>query len=313
MGLSSVDIRPLGRLSRLMAHPSSAQAETHFAGLDLYRQLGGNCIYLHGEGGETHSRQAAGRWLRERGLGDEIFVSAQIAHDHCDNANQSAIDRFTAGGVEEDVAKDLDLIGVRRLDLVTLGDKPRSPLDPVIDAMAREINAGRLRAYALANWSADRIVAAIDYARRAGLPAPAAIFTTELSLLRASAPLWPEYAPFAGDVERVVREHRLAVLAHVDDLNLGQCLLEDVEGLSQWRPHWISRWQHPDNAGIVKRVQAVAQQQGVAPRAVNVAWVLHRPFPVVGIVSLPALLTDRAKQYECAWQQTFDEAALAKL
>jgi hypothetical protein len=53
-------------LSRFMAAPSSSRPDLHLGGLDLFERIGGNCIYLHGEGGETHSRTTTGRWLRDR-------------------------------------------------------------------------------------------------------------------------------------------------------------------------------------------------------------------------------------------------------
>src|SRR5579862_3566568 len=103
-----IEIPSLGRaLTNIMAAPSSAEPETHAAGLDRYRALGGNCIHLHGEGGETHTRRATGEWLRDNGLRTEFFVCTQICHEGWDEAAARPIDRFTAEAVAEDIDADL--------------------------------------------------------------------------------------------------------------------------------------------------------------------------------------------------------------
>jgi hypothetical protein len=46
--------------------------------------------------------------------------------------------------------------------------------------------------------------------------------------------------------------------------------------------------------------------------SVNVAWLLNQPFPVVAVVSLPALLT-RPAEYERASQMLLEESDLQLL
>lgn len=288
----------LGRdLSRLMANPSSANPETHVAGSDLYHRLGGNCLYLHGEGDETHSRQTTGRWLRERGLRDHFFLTTQACHDGWDEVNSRPIDRFTSEAVLEDVARDLELLQTDRIDLVGLADRPLSPVEPVLIALAGEIAVGRVGNYGLSSWSADRVQQAIDCANRRGLPCPAALFTTELALPRATESLWPEYPSFDSQLQEIAERHSLTVLAHVEDFNLGQCLFMEKESPPPWRAHWIDRWDHLANESLVRRVQSFAAARGLTTREVNLSYVLNQPFPVIGIVSLPTLLNDRGGEY----------------
>ena len=301
------------RLSRFMANPSSSAPESHWAGLDAYHRLGGNCIYVHGEGGETHTRETTGRWLRERHLRSRFFLSTQVCHDDWDEMNQRPIGRFTALGLEEDVRKDLELIGTGRIDLIGLSHHPNLPVEPVIDAVRREISAGRVGGYGFCNWPAARIHEAADYAGRSGAPRPAAVFTTELSLLRSTEPLWPEYPPFSQELEAAVIAHRLWVLAHVGDLNLGQCLLGEEDAISRLRPRWMTRWQHPENPRIVERIRKYSAEKGLTPREVNLAWVLHRSFPVVAIAGLPSMLTERRIEYERVTERTFDTEELDRL
>jgi aryl-alcohol dehydrogenase-like predicted oxidoreductase len=290
MAIARSFVAPLNRsLSRLVANPSSGHPDAHVAGLDLFESLGGNCLYLHGEGGETHSREATGRWLSVPGR-SEFFLATQICHDDWDDATATPIIRFTEQAVAEDVTKNLELLAIDHIDLVCLGDQPTLPLEPIIDALARQIEGGRIGQYGLCSWSASRIRHAIAYARQRDVPTPAAALTTELALPRATGPLWPEYPPFDQELENVVCDNSLAGLAHVEDFNLGQCLFDEDGVRRPWRPNWIARWNHPSNAALVARTQAFASSRGLTPREVNLSYILSLPFSVLGIISLPALL-----------------------
>jgi aryl-alcohol dehydrogenase-like predicted oxidoreductase len=167
--------------------------------------------------------------------------------------------------------------------------------------------------YGLSGWSAKRIRLAIDYAKRVSTCPPPALFTTELSLPRAISPLWPEYVPFSRTVEELVLGTGLAVFAHVEDFNIGQSLFGAEEIAAPMRSNWVTRWHHPDNAALVGRVEAFAVHHGLTPREVNLGWVLQRPFPVVGIISLLILLTDRRIQYERASKMAFGDDELEAL
>ncbi len=312
MAFRQIEIPTLGRrLSGVMAHPSSAaDADTHKLALDEYRRLGGNCIHLHGEGGERHTRRAAGQWLRSHDRRPEFFLCTQICHEGWDDTAQRPLDRFTPEAVGEDVDSDLELLGTEYLDLVYLDDRPQAPLEPVIEAIGREIRRGRVRAFGFRNWTAERIKAAHAHISREGLPGAAAIVTTELALASSTGPLWPEYVPFDAEHEQVVCALRLAVFAHADDVNLGQCLYEDGDAISRMRPHWIERWKHSANPDLVQRVRRFAASRGLTPREVNVAWLLNQAFPAVAVVNLPSLPTARRIEYERASQLPLEEADL---
>jgi aryl-alcohol dehydrogenase-like predicted oxidoreductase len=314
MPIRRLTVPSLGRsLSNLMAAPSSAEPATHEAGQDAYHRMGGNCLHLHGEGGETHSRSATGDWLRTRGLRPEFFLCTQICHDEWDESTNSSIDRFTAGAIREDIAADMELLKTAFVDLVYLDDRPGTPFEPIIDALADEVAAGRIRAWGIRNWTADRIRAARDYTARAGLPFASAVITTELALPVATTPLWPEYIPFDAALERVVRESGLAVFAHAGDLTVGHCLFGDEEANERMRPEWMSRWQTPANMSLAGQVLRIASERNVTPHEINLAWLLNRPFPVIGIVGLPTLLGGQGARYERAAQWIFDDSDLRTL
>lgn len=308
MPLRFTDVPSLGRrLTNLMAAPSSAEPETHKAGLDAYRRLGGNCIHLHGEGGETHSRRAVGDWLHRHGLRPQFFLCTQICHDAWNEANHTAVSRFHPDAVHEDIAVDLQLIGIDALDLVYLDDSRDEPFEPIVDAMGQAISEGTIGSYGVRNWTAARIRGANAYAASTGQPGISAIVTTELSLLHATSPLWPEYLPVDAEMRRVMLELGLAVFAHVNDMTTGQAIFDDGETQSVSRPRWMQRWQDPANQEVVSRVRQLAASRGVTTRELNIGYLLTEPFPVIGIFSLP-LLTTRLTDFQRASNLALSEA-----
>jgi len=309
MDFRQVELPTLKRvLSNIMAHPSSADPDAHEAGLDEYARLGGNAIHLHGEGGETHSRRATGRWLQQRGRRPEFFLCTQIGHAGWDEAEGREIDRFTASAVSEDIDADLELLETKYLDFVYLDDNPRSPFEPVIEAIGRQIELGRIRAFGVRNWDAKRLVAAQGHLSANSLPGIAAVVTTELALPDAQEPLWPEYVPFEPELRAAVEALHLPVFAHAADINLGQCLFGDEDVSARLRKHWLERWHDPANHALVERVESFAAARGLTTREVNIAWLLSQKFPCIAITPLPHMLMGRRSEYQRASHFLLNEA-----
>ena len=269
-----------------MAHPSSAADTNLPANLLAYHQQGGNALHLHGEGGETHSRIAAGEWLAMYGCKELFFICTQVCHDEWDEDAQLPIDRFTPEALKQDVATDIALIGTDHLDMVYFDDRPDLTFEPIVEAIGLEIAAGRLHTFGVRNFTAPRLNAIHSYASRTIGQGVGAVITTELSMLKAKWPLWPEYVAFDATLIQTVTDLGLSVFAHAGDLTFGQCLFGDEVPLARLRPEWVERWQHPDNAVTVKEIKTLATVSGRTPREVQMEWILNQPFPVVAIVGV---------------------------
>ncbi len=57
-------------------------------------------------------------------------------------------------------------------------------------------------------------------------------------------------------------------------------------------------------------MRAFAAAQGLTPAEVNLAWLFKRGFPVIALVSLPDLLSERRVLMERSSEQLIDLAAL---
>src|SRR5262249_18470781 len=153
---------------------------------------------------------------------------------------------------------------------------------------------------------------AINYARRKKIRTPVAIFTTELSLLYSTGPLWPEYFPFTAELAQTVVENHLAVFAHVEDFTLGYCRI-DATVARGWRPNWVARWSDARNEPLLDRLHEFARRRELTVRVVNLAYVLNQCFPVIGIVSLPTLLADSSGEYPHATEIRLPQSELDEL
>ncbi|MFO1496932.1 MAG: aldo/keto reductase [Verrucomicrobiota bacterium] len=306
MPLRQIDIPGLrASLTNVMACPSSAAPDWHQAGLDHFHQLGGNCIHLHGEGGETHSRRGVGQWLKRWGLREQFFLCSQIGHEGWDPIARRAVNRCTPEAIAEDISTDLALLGTDYLDLVYIANPPGPALPAVLEAVVGEIDYGRIRAFGVRNWPAEDIRAAQAHAESLGAAGIRAIVTTELALPSARSPLWPQDIPFRL-LEEVVRDLGLAVFAHADDFNIGEYLFE--ESTAAVHPRWKQRWEQPANRLLAERVRQLSVRNGHAPQVINLAWLTNRPFPVVALLSLPDLLSARGATVESASCLVLSEA-----
>ena len=292
-----------------MLSPSSDAATMEERAFENYLRLGGDSIHLHGEGGEVSGRKAVGAWLSRRGLRPRFFLCSQICHDGWNEVEQRPIDRFSPQAVLEDISTDLDLLATEYLDLVYFDDRPGVSFEPVIEAFAAEVRGGRVRAFGLRNCPAGRIRAIQQYAANLQLPGASAVFTTELALAKAIGPLWPEYIPFDSQLMDTVHSLGIAVFAHADGINLGQCLYHRDNGAEPANSRWVRRWQHPENPRLIERVQSFAGERRLTPREINVAWMLNQNIHVMAVVASHELLA-HAAEYERASQLLLNQTDL---
>ena len=173
----------------VMAAPASSQYDSLEPRLDAFRALGGNCLHIHGEGGETQSRIETGKWICERGVREIFFLASQICHDGWNELLQQEVNRFTPGAVREDIALERELIGTEYLDFAYFDDRPDKPFEEVILAIGAELEAGKLRAFGARNFSEKRLRTVHEYAKKAIGNGFSAVVTTEHSLYTPNLPL----------------------------------------------------------------------------------------------------------------------------
>ena len=128
--------------------------------MDLYVNAGGMFIdtgnsynqwSAHGKGGE--SEVVVGRWLRERGNRDDLFIASKVGFGY-----EDVPDGLAASTIISECEKSLKRLGVDYLDLYYAHkDDPRTPLEETLGAFQKLVEAGKVRFVGASNCRAWRL------------------------------------------------------------------------------------------------------------------------------------------------------------
>lgn len=270
----------------------TADEVTSFDILDAYAAAGGNAIDVADaypywapgcSGGE--SEEIVGRWMAARGNRSDIVVCTKVGKFPGDH-----------GLSYEQVIHGADA-SLRRLqtDYIDLyychADDPGTPLEETLRALGALVGAGKVRAIAASNYTADRLDEALRIADEMGLPRFCAL-QPHYSLV--------ERQEYEGTLQDLCEREGLGCLPYWP-LAAGFLTGKYTEPPGQVaRADSVSRFQTPRNDAILDVVRTIASRHGVAPATVALAWLLTRPTVVAPIASvsrvdqLPALVASTA-------------------
>lgn len=174
IGSSDLEVAPLGLGGNVFGW--TADEKTSFAILDSFVDAGGTMIdtadvysaWVPGHrGGESET--VIGRWLkRDPSKRDKIVIATKVG--------------FTAGLAPETIAPSceasLQRLGIDTIDLYYHHkDDPKVPLAESLAAVDALVNAGKVRAIGLSQYSPDRLDEAMKTTEQNGLTRPCALQT----------------------------------------------------------------------------------------------------------------------------------------
>jgi aryl-alcohol dehydrogenase-like predicted oxidoreductase len=234
--------------------------------LDRYYAAGGRALDLANVYRDGEAAQAAGKWLRKRGLAGDMVLWAKGCHPPSCHPDL----------VQQETEHALRLTGLEYLDVFLLHrDNPEVPVQAWVDALDAEVAAGRIGAFGVSNWRLGRTrelaVAAAGRGEH-GLVA----FSNHFSLAELVAEPWPDCI--------AVTKAELPELAGLGLRMLAWSSLATGYFAGREQPSWVS----PGNAARRDRARELAAQRGVSPTAIALAYVLHQDdhvLPVIGTVS----------------------------
>ncbi|ADB31359.1 aldo/keto reductase [Kribbella flavida DSM 17836] len=173
------------RVSRLalgaMLMGTRTDESTSYAILDRYVEAGGSFIdtsnnyafWINGtQGGE--SEQLLGRWLRSRGLGDEVAIATKVGGRPPRPAKQLSedLEGLAPEVIKESAARSLENLGRDRLDVYYAHiPDPAVPLAAQVEAFGTLAAEGTVGLVGLSNHWAWQVERARSLAAQAGLPA----------------------------------------------------------------------------------------------------------------------------------------------
>ncbi|KRE98899.1 aldo/keto reductase [Paenibacillus sp. Soil766] len=244
--------------------------------LHHYLAIGGNTIdsahiYCGGQ-----SEQAIGIWLDETGKREEMVLFTKGSH-HDQNGprvNPEAIRHDLMTSLERMRTDYIDLYGLHR-------DDPATPVGVIVEALNEHLEAGHIRAFGGSNWTHQRLQEANDYAAKHGLVG-FSFSSPNLSLAKPNEPFWAGCVSADAETLRWHEEQQFPLLSWS----------------SQARGFFTGRYSPEvrDNADLVRvfysdenwtrlqRAQQLAQEKGVSPIQIALAYVLSQPLPACALI-----------------------------
>ena len=264
---------------------------------DNYFEYGGNTFdtaHIYGGG---RMEQLLGMWMANRGIRDDVVVIGKGAH--------------TPANFPDRVGPQLDLtlerLGTDHIDLYFLHrDNTEVPVGEWIDVLNAERAAGRIRAFGGSNWSLSRVQAANAYAA-ANCLTPFAAVSNNFSLARMVEPVWAGcVASSTAEWRTWLEAEQLALFPWSSQARgfftnrFDAIRTAKSKGADGWFGNQPSDaelqrcWFADDNFQRRARTVALADERGVEPINVALAYVLGQPFPCFALFGPRVLAETRS-------------------
>jgi aryl-alcohol dehydrogenase-like predicted oxidoreductase len=291
-----MDKRPLGR-SGLHAAPLAlggnvfgwtADEPTSFAILDRFVEGGFNLIdtantystWAPGHAG-GESETIIGKWLKKSGKRDQVLVATKVG------MKMDGAEGLERSQIEKHVEASLARLQTDRIDLYqTHKDDPGTPVEETLEALARLVKAGKVRAIGASQYGPERLRESLEASRRLDLP--------RYETLQPEFNLY-DRAGFEGGLQPVALEYGLAVIPF---FGLAKGFLSgkyrkasDIEGRP--RAAGLKKYFEGDRGmRILAALDSAGKRLGATPAQVSLAWIMAQPAiaaPIVSVTSVAQL------------------------
>ncbi|MFJ2862650.1 aldo/keto reductase [Kitasatospora sp. NPDC087314] len=292
LGASDLSVFPLSLGGNVFGW--TADEQQSFAVLDAYAAAGGNFVdtadvysaWVPGNtGGESET--VIGNWLRSRGNRDDVVVATKVGlHPEARGLSAANIKASAEGSLRR--------LGVERIDLYYTHQDDDTPVEEFVTALDELVREGKVGAVAASNIGAERLAEALAFAEREGLAKYVAVQPHYNLVSRGT---------FEGPLADVVAEHGLATVPYYALASgfLTGKYRPGGPGVDSARSEGAARYlDDPRGPKVLEALDTVAEQHGVAPATVALAWLATRPTVVAPIASartvdqLPPLLAASA-------------------
>jgi predicted dehydrogenase/aryl-alcohol dehydrogenase-like predicted oxidoreductase len=243
--------------------------------LDAFFEAGGNLFdtaYIYGSGGYTET--LLGEWLANRGVREQSVIIGKGAHTPLCYPDV----------IGKQLTQSLDRLQTDHVDVYFMHrDNLDVPVGEFVDAMDREVKAGRIRGpFGGSNWTRERMDEAIAYADRTGKQRPGAL-SNHFSLAEMLTPIWSGCVTASSDDWKpwlVARQ-----MPNFAWSSQGRGFFTDRAGRDKLGDEELVRvWYSDRNFHRRDRAIELANRLGKSPIHVALAYVLAQPFPSIPLI-----------------------------
>ena len=287
-------LRPLGR-SGLQVSPLclggnvfgwTIDEATSFAILDAWLDAGMNfvdtadvySIWAPGHAG-GESETIVGKWLKRSGKRDRVVLATKVGKPMGEGKSGLSKDYIRSA-----VEASLERLQTDVIDLYqSHDDDAATPLEETMGAFADLITAGKVRAIGASNYTAPRLVAALDTSARLGLPRYESL-----------QPLFNliDRAPYEDALESVCVEHGIGVINFYGlaaGFLTGKYRSEADVAKSARGANTVKKYLNPRGLAVLGALDAVSANIGATQGQIALAWQMARPGITAPIVSATSL------------------------
>ncbi len=241
---------------------------------DAYYELGGNtfdCSYVYGELLERH----LGAWFQQRGVRDQIVMLEKGAHTP---------DCFPREVVRQ-VHESLERYGLDYFDIWCLHrDNLDVPVGEFVDVLNDLKNQGKIRVFGGSNWTPERMAAANEYARKHNKQG-FTVMSNQFSLARMVDPVWKGCIAASDPATRqFLRDTQTTLMPWSSQARGFFTSRADAPAATNPDKELVRCWFSDDNFERRRRAYELAQKKDTQAIVVNLAYVLHQPFPTFPLI-----------------------------
>lgn len=250
--------------------------------LDNYLALGGTSFDTARH--YRHSEIALGTWMEERQNRHRLVIETKCCHP-IRETNEAP--RVNSGAIEEDLMTSLEYLKTDHVELLALHrDDPTQPVGEIMEALHQQVSLGRVYGIGVSNWELPRITEAMAYAEAHHLT-PLSFNSPNLSLASVKQPRWPNCVTANDDMKAWHEATQLPLIAwssQAEGFFAGRFDRQDRSD-----QEIVDVYYSDENWEKYERVQIVAQQKGVLPIQISLAYVLNQPFPTAAVIGSETL------------------------
>lgn len=249
-------------------------------------------------GGESET--IIGRWLKQRGGRDGVVIATKVGSD-MGGGRKGLSTTYIEAAVEASLAR----LQTDHIDLYqSHRDDEATPIEETLDAYARLIRAGKVRAIGASNFTAERLQASLAASARLGLPRYETL-QPHYNLI--------ERQGYEAELEGPCRSAGLGVIPY---FALARGFLtgkyrSSADLAKSPRGQGVQAYLNERGQAILAVLDAVAAARGATPGQVALAWLMARPGITAPIAS--ATTTAQVDELAAATRLGLEAADIARL
>jgi aryl-alcohol dehydrogenase-like predicted oxidoreductase len=222
-------------------------------------------------GGESET--ILGKWIKRSGNRDKVIIATKVG---LEIAGQKGLSK---SHILRSVENSLHRLQTDYIDLYqSHTDDQDTPLEETLGAYAELIAQGKVRAIGASNYKADRLAAALEASKKAGLP--------RYQSLQPNYNLY-DRAEYEPQLEPLCMKEGLGVINYFPLAAgfLSGKYRSESDVANSPRARFVKKYLNERGFKILEALDEVAKKYNATPARVSLAWLLARPSITAPIVS----------------------------